>query len=188
MVSFSIVAAALMRTGACALGLLLTLPALAQTAPTISIVQGEAVTFTIGAYGTVEVASARGRADWRPYDVATARQLSGMPIPDAPVPFGQPLQAQGDTPPPPPIDPGRVRVKFLSIAGQHSLLVFENGYGRAIAYRARMARGDNVRATDVCIITPHRFAFEHWPHQIDRLELYDFHFVDWNEGDPIPCA
>ena len=188
MASVSIVAAGLMRSGACALGLLLALPTLAQTAPTISIVPGEAVTFTIGGDGAVNVSGERARADWRAYDVAAARQLSGMPIPDAPIPFGMPLQARGDVPPPPPIDPGRVRVKFLSIAGQHSLLVFENGYGRAIAYRARMARGERLTATDVCILIPRRHSFEHWPHPIDRLELYDFRFVDWNEGDPIPCA
>lgn len=188
MTSLSIAAATLMRAGACAFGLLVALPALAQTAPTISITQGEAVTFTIAADGAVGVSSERGRADWRPYEIAAARQLSGMPIPDAPVAFGMPLQARGDVPPPPAIEPGRVRVKFLSIAGQHSLLVFENGYGRAIAYRARMARGDRLTATDVCILIPRRHSFEHWPHPIDRLELYDFHFVDWNEGDPIPCA
>ena len=78
-----------------------------------------------------------------------------------------------------------MRVRFLSIAGQHSLLVIENGYDRAIAYRAQMIRGNEARPTDVCIVMPHKHGFEHWPFVIDRLEISEMHFVDWRIGDPI---
>jgi hypothetical protein len=88
----------------------------------------------------------------------------------------------------PAVAPGMVRARLLSIAGRHSLLVLENGYDRAIAYRARMTRGDRTAATDVCIVVPRRHDFEHWPHPIDRLEIYDFRFVEWKPGETVTCA
>jgi hypothetical protein len=170
----------------CAL-LTLAAPALAQSPPPIALVPGEAVTFRID-QASGAVSPERGRADWQSFDVAVARHLSGIPVPDAPVPFATPLPSGGAMPAEPPVVSGRVRAKLLSIAGQHSLLVLENGYARAIAYRARMTRGGRSAPTDVCVVIPHRHGFEHWPHSIDRLEIYDFRFVEWKAGDPVTCA
>jgi len=165
----------------------LTSPALAQSRASITLQVGDAATFRLAPDGAATVAEQRGRAEWTDYDVAVARHLSGLPIPERAVPFASPL-GRDVAPQEPPVAPDIVRVKFLSIAGQHSLLVIENGYDRAIAYRARMVRGDQSRPTDVCIVIPRKHGFEHWPFVIERLEISDMHFVDWRAGDPIPCA
>ena len=162
-------------------------PAAAQAPASITLEPGDAAAFRIEADGSTAVSPERGGAEWTAFDVAAARHLSGLPIPAQAVPFATVLH--GDVmPPEPPVEPDRVRVKLLSIAGQHSLLVVENGYDRAIAYRARMSRGDRSAPTDVCLVIPRKHGFEHWPHVIDRLEIYDMRFVVWREGDPIPCA
>jgi hypothetical protein len=79
-------------------------------------------------------------------------------------------------------------VKLLSVAGEHAMLVLANGYGRAIAYRARITTRGQTRPTDVCIVIPNRHGFEYWPFRIDRLEISDMRFVAWKEGESAPCA
>lgn len=172
---------------ALAASVLLASPALAQSRASVTLEPGDAATFRLDPDGAATVSRQAGRAEWTPFDVAAARHLSGLPIPAQAVPFGTIVGADV-LPPPPPIEPDVVRVKFLSIAGRHSLLVIENGYDRAIAYRARMTSGGQTRPTDVCFVIPRKHGFEHWPQVIDRLELSDMHFVPWREGDPIPCA
>jgi hypothetical protein len=172
---------------ALAASVLLAAPAVAQSGASVTLESGDAATFRLEPDGGATISQQRGRAEWTPFDAAAARHLSGLPIPDQPVPFGT-ILGPDVLPQPPPIEPEMVRVKLLSIAGQHSLLVIENGYDRAIAYRARMGRGNQVRPTDVCFVIPHKHAFEHWPFAFDRLEIYDMHFVAWREGDPVSCA
>ena len=86
-----------------------------------------------------------------------------------------------------PVAPNRITLRFHSIAGQHSMLILENGYDRAIVYRARMTLGDRTTPTDVCLVMPGRRGYEHWPHSIDRLDLSDFSVTEWREGDPVTC-
>lgn len=162
-------------------------PAQAQTQAAIVLEPGDAYSFRVETDGTMS-AGPRETADWAPIDVAAARHLSGLPIPERAVPYGTPLPDNGTIPAAPPPRPGMIRVKFLSIAGRHSLLVVENGYDRAIVYRARMTRDGQTRPTDVCLIMPGQHGFEHWPHPIERLEISDVRFVPWREGDPQPCA
>ena len=49
-----------------------------------------------------------------------------------------------------------------------------------------MTRDGKTTLTDVCLVIPRRHGFEHWPHPIERLEIYDVRFVAWQEGDPSP--
>ena len=170
-----------------AASILLAAPAFAQPRASVALAPGDAAEFRVHPDGAVVVAEERGRAEWTAFDVAAARHLSGLPIPDRAVPFGT-LVGGDVVPPPPPIAPDMVRLKFLSIAGRHSLLVIENGYDRAIVYRAQIIRGNEARPTDVCIVIPRKHGFEHWPFVIERLAISDMHFVDWREGDPVPCA
>lgn len=151
----------------------------------VSLMPGDAATVRLT--GSGDIASVEhGAARWTAHDLAAARHLSGQPVPDAPVETAQMLP--GETmPPAPPIAPGGVRLQFHLIADQHAFLVIENGYDRAIVYRARMTLGDRSRPTDVCLVIPGRRGYEHWPHRIDRLDLSGFAFADWREGDPIPC-
>lgn len=166
---------------------LLASPALAQSQASITLEPGDAASFRLDQNGAATVSRQAGRAEWTAFDVAAARHLSGLPIPAQAVPFGT-LVGADVLPTPPPIEPDMVRVKFLSIAGRHSLLVIENGYDRAIIYRAQIIRGNEARPTDVCIVIPRKHGFEHWPFVIERLAISDMHFVDWREGDPLPCA
>lgn len=161
-------------------------PAAAQETAAVTLAPGESVTVRIDDGGVIG-APERGRAEWTPYDIAAARHLSGIPTPGSAVPYATPLPRGGGIPAEPAVEPGRLQFKFLSIAGRHSLLAIENGYAQALAYRARMTRGDQTRTTDVCIVIPGRHGYEHWPHTIDRLELSDFRFVAWRPGDPVPC-
>lgn len=167
---------------------LLALPAVAaaQDIPAMSLAPGEAVTVRFDDGGRVGEPE-RGPAHWGRFDLVAARHLAGMTPPDAPVPVATPMGTPADGSRPDPIPPNEVRVRFLSIAGQHMLLVVENGQDRALAFRARMTVGGQSRHTDVCIVLPHLPSYEHWPHPIERLELSDFRFVPWISGRAPTC-
>jgi len=154
------------------------LPAWGQA---IALGPGEAVTLRVGEKSPSE----RGRAEWTPYDLAVARHLVGQPVPEAPVDSAEPVPR--DMPEAPPLRPGAVRLRFLSIAGRHSLLIVENGYDQALVYRARMTYEGRTRPTDVCLVRPGQRGFEHWPNALERIELYQVELVPWREGDPQPC-
>jgi hypothetical protein len=175
-----------MRISAYWLGLLLAAaPAAAQDIPAMSLAPGEAVTVRFDDGGRVG-APERSRAAWSRFDLVAARQLAGMTPPDAPMTEGMPIASTGEAQPDP-IPPNEVRVRALSIAGQHTLLVVENGQGRALAYRARMTVRGQAHPTDVCIVLPHLPSYEHWSFPIERLELSDFRFIPWTPGRAPTC-
>ena len=80
-----------------------------------------------------------------------------------------------------------VRLKFSETAdgGQTVLTV---GYDRPVDYEARMfnAAGQNA-TTSICVVKPHMFSIEHWPHPIARLELSNFTFVSGMADDVMKC-
>lgn len=164
-----------------------TVPAAAQEIAPVTLRPGEAVTIRFDEGGRVGEPE-RGQAEWTPFTVYAARRLAGETPPDAPQRFASPMGHDSDAPPAERPTPGQIRLRFLSIAGQHALLVVENGLDRALVYRARMTQDGNSRPTDVCLVMPGLPGFEHWPHPIDRIELSDFRFVPWVPGQPIPCA
>jgi hypothetical protein len=53
------------------------------------------------------------------------------------------------------------------------MLTIENGYNRSFRYRAVMHRRDRSAPTDVCEVMANKPGFEHWPYQIEWLELSD---------------
>lgn len=160
-------------------------PAAAQDIPAISLTPGEAVIVRFDDGGRVGEPE-RTRAAWARFDLVAARHLAGMTPPDAPATEGVPL-ASPDGMEPDPIPPNEVRLRFMSIAGRHALLVVENGQGQALRYRARMTVDGRERATDVCIVLPHLPSYEHWPHPIERLALSDFRFIAWAPGRAPTC-
>ncbi|MEA3014366.1 MAG: hypothetical protein QOD42_2911 [Sphingomonadales bacterium] len=166
--------------------LLAAAPAAAQDIPDISLAPGEAVAVRFDDGGRVG-APQRGRAEWNRFDAAAARQMAGMPPLDEPMREAMPAAGPADGSRPGPIPPDEVRLRFLSVSGQHSLLVIENGQGRALAYRARMTVNGQSRHTDVCIVLPRLQSYEHWPHPIERLELSDFRFIAWPPGRNPTC-
>jgi hypothetical protein len=167
---------------------LLALPAMAvaQDIPAISLAPGEAATVHFDDGGRVGEPE-RGRAEWSRFDLVAARQLAGMTPLDAPMREAMPVTAPADESRPDPIPPNEVRVRFLLIAGRHSLLVVENGQGRALAYRARMTVNGQARHTDVCIVLPRLPSYEHWAFPIERLELSEFRFIAWAPGRMPTC-
>lgn len=162
-------------------------PVPAQDRLPITLVPEDMVTLWLDESGATLTRLEASHAPWRPFDLAVARHLSGLPPPKEPAP-AVPLASGGAIPPAPPVLAHRLGLRFMSIAGQHSILIVENGFDRAVTFRARMTRGANTVATDVCLVVPMRYGFEHWPHPIDRIEISDIRFVPWHEGDPVPCA
>jgi hypothetical protein len=162
-------------------------PAPAQDREPVTLAPEQAITLRLDESGATLARENPGRAEWTPFDLAVARYLSGMAPPKGPAP-AMVLPGDAAMPPAPAVQPGRLRLRFMSIAGQHSVLILENGYDRAIVFRARMTRGGETRPTDVCLVAPMRFGFEHWPDPLDRIEISDVHLVPWREGDPVPCA
>jgi hypothetical protein len=170
------------------LAALLVLPVTgaAQAPEAIALEPGNAITLRVDTPGNVH-ASQRAPAEWTEYELAEARHLSGLRPPEKAVPTATEIPNEG-MPAIPPIAPNMIRVKFFSIAGQHSLLVMANGYQQAVVYRARITRAGRSGPTDVCLVVPNHYGFEHWPEPIDRIEIYDVHLVAWQAGGPIPCA
>lgn len=92
---------------------------------------------------------------------------------------------------PQPIERGVVRISFFRMTGRNglpeTLLVLENGYERALRYRARMVRGERAQPTDVCTVLPGLRGYEHWPYSIDRIDLSEFALVPYRDGTPPVC-
>lgn len=174
-----------MKAAAVLLSLLLAAPAAAQEIPTLSLASGEAITLRFDDGGRVGPPE-RSAAAWQRFDVVAARQLTGMPPIDAPQTEAAGINAPADMRPDP-IPPDEVRVRMLSIDGRHTLLVVENGQGRALAYRAHMTVSGRRQHTDVCVVLPHLPSYEHWSFPIERLELSDFRFIPWAPGRAPTC-
>ena len=175
-----------MKAFAFLLGALLSAPpAAAQEIPALSLAPGDSVVLHFDDGGRVGPPE-RGTATWSRFDLHAARQLAGITPPDAPVPNAMPIQGT-DEARPEPIPPGVVRVRVMSIAGRHTLLVVENGQAGALAYRARMTAHGRTQPTDVCVVLPHLPSYEHWAFPIERLELSDFRFIPWAPGRAPTC-
>lgn len=167
------------------LGFFIAAPAAAQEIPALTLAPGDAITLRFDDGGRVG-APERGTAAWSAFDLLAARQLAGMTPPDAPVPTATMVHGT-DEARPDPIPPGTIRVRALSIAGQHTLLVVENGQPGALSYRARMTVRGRTAPTDVCIVLPRMPSYEHWAFPIERLELSDFRFIPWAPGRAPTC-
>ena len=157
----------------------------AQRIPDLTLAPGEAVTIQFDEAGAAG-APVRSPARWSSFDVEVARQMSGMTPPDAPQADAIPLDAITSGRPEP-IPSNLIRVRLLSIAGRHAMLVVENGQGRALAYRARMTADGQTRSTDVCTVLPRLPGYEHWPHPVERIVLSDFRLIPWAPGRAPVC-
>lgn len=161
--------------------------AFAQDRSPIVLQPGEAITLRLDGDGATLARENSGPADWTPFDLTVARHLSGLTPPNGPAP-AMALPNDGSLPPEPAVGRDRLRLRFLSIADQHSLLILENGYDRGLVFQARITRDGTARPTDVCLVLPMHHGFEHWPYRTERIEISNVHFVPWRPGDPVPCA
>ena len=163
--------------------LLLVSPVAAQEIPALSLRAGESITLRFDDGGRVGP-PVRGEAQWTPHDLNAARQLSGM-TPQRQteaMPMNAPEELGRHE-----VVPNEVRVRMLSIDGRHTMLVLENGMGRALAYRARMTVDGQSHPTDVCIVLPNYPTYEHWAFPIELLELSDFRFIPRAPGRAPTC-
>jgi hypothetical protein len=165
---------------------LIALAAALAAAPTVTMAPEEGVTLRLDGHGALQVAL-RDRAEWTPYDLEGARNFVQGAYDR---PEGAPNAVSPETPgrlEGPPIVADRVRLRFMLIADRQSALLVENGYDRALVYRARITVGGETRATDVCIVLPNARSSEYWPDAIQRVALTDFRLVDWEEGREAIC-
>jgi hypothetical protein len=120
-----------------------------------------------------------------PFEAESLQRAQGIVLPPGAT-VAPPVPLHTDTSAPTMI-PGQVRITLRKIsgagsaAGPHSLLTIENGYGQSVMYRAVMHQGDRSSPTDVCEVIPGRPGFEHWPYEIDWLDLSQFELSAFDE-------
>jgi hypothetical protein len=90
-----------------------------------------------------------------------------------------------------PIPHDVIRVSLFELTGRDgksaTLLVFENGYDRALRYKASLSRGDKSAPTDVCTVLPHLRGYEQWPYPVDRIDLTGFTLIPYQAGSGPVC-
>jgi hypothetical protein len=87
-----------------------------------------------------------------------------------------------------PLPANAVRLSFAQVPDQDQVvLMIENGYQHALAYRATIHVNGREQPSDVCLVLPALRSFEHWPYLIERIDLSDFEARNWRDGDPITC-
>lgn len=169
------------------LGVALMLAPVVASAQTVTIRRGEAVTVVVDDQGTRVV----DRADTTPSDFEGARSAEAErgDYAQATGPNFKVLRQAGSGALAPKPAPDKIVLRFIRTPGKdQSLLSIQNGYDRALIYRAAMRVGKDSRPTDVCLVMPGKFGVEHWPFAIDALDLSALRLVAWKPGDPVTCA
>jgi hypothetical protein len=147
----------------------------AYAGSSLAIRAGETVTLTLSDDGFA-VTDRRPAPPMSVFEAYSLRHVLSVKVPeDATVLPPMPIMREDVPVPPPPHTPGLVRITFREVPGgaegQHAFLTIENGYNRSFRYRAVMHRGTRSSPTDVCEIMPNKPGFEHWPFEIEWLEL-----------------
>jgi hypothetical protein len=168
----------------------MTAAAQAQAPTGVSISSGEELLVRIAPEGAVTVVSRRPAGPMTPAETYSLADLAGAPVPPGAttLPPKFILKGQGPEPGPPPR--AAIRLVLRDVAGKtphDTLLAIGNGYEGALRYRAVMRRGERSAATDVCLVMPGKPGYEHWPYQIDRLDLTDVRLVPWKQEDGLTC-
>lgn len=161
-----------------AMMMMVAAPAAAQTV-TLAPDEGASVTNP----GSAPVAT-RMKASLTPFEAAVVKQFEANLFPDAMGANSATVSGDG-LPEPEPIAPDRFVAKFMAIGGgKATLLVLENGYDQAIAYRARITVKGKTTPTDVCIVLPGKRGFENWPYAIEKIELSAIALEKYDGGRP----
>jgi hypothetical protein len=150
----------------------------------VSLSPGDSVVVQSSDDGFSVVERSQGAASLSDFERALADQSRDNPAAigeNAIVASGNALDASQ------PIDPSRLKLRLLVIAPHDTVLVIDNGYDRALSYRAIIWVNDQERPTDVCWVLPGHHGYEHWPYLVDRIELLDLRLETWTEGDRVPC-
>lgn len=167
---------------------LIALPPAAAHAQSLKVAIEEEVVATLAPNGDATV-TARNPAHTNAFEAASVAHFASGAMDDAIGPNGKPMGDFADVPSPV-AAPDMLRLRFTSgrVRGKpYALLVIENGYDRALVYRATMWVGEDAHPTDVCLVMPRKLGVEHWPHPIKAIELREMRLVAWEPGDAIPC-
>jgi len=158
-------------------------PVLAQG---VKLAPGEEIAFALAGDGPS--ALTRVPAKPTPFEAAVGAHFSGQAPPKAPVTEGGMLYEDDGFPAAPVPEAGKLRFRFLQVPGtSHTMLIVQNGYARALAYRAQITVKGKTNPTDVCLVLPAKPTVEHWPYAIAAIEVDAFELIDWKEGDAVPC-
>jgi len=170
---------------------LLSLAAPAQAerrSPSVTIDAGESVVVTIDDGGRPHETARAAAPRLTRFEAAAVWNLTHGVYGEAVGPDSAPIVAgENGIPDAPPITPGTLRIKLVSLGPDSTLLVLENGYDRGLSYRATILAPGEATSTDVCQVMPRRYSLEHWPYRITRLELSGLRLVPWIEGQVPIC-
>jgi len=163
----------------------------AQGASPVVIQSGESLTVQFNG-ATAIVVERRSAGQLPTFEAWALSQMQKLPTPPGSGVL-PPVAMRSNTIDPLPITPGQVRISFRRVAapgegkGSQALLTIENGYAQAFRYRALMRRGERSAPTDVCDVIPQKPGFEHWPYEIDTLELSELTLVPLDSGQELRC-
>ena len=160
-----------------------------QRADNIFVTPGAEASFHLEEDGSLILISG-GAAQLSAFEARAARHYVGAQPPSAPVPNADVISAEdAGYPAPNEIARDQLTVRLVqALDAPDMILIIENGYDKALRYHAVLHAGSRSARTDVCIIPPGRYGFEHWPFAFEAVELYSFELSDWRDGDPIPCT
>ena len=170
---------------------LLPAVAAAQAPRSVTIAAGSSVVVHVAPDGSLWSAAPTPASPMNGFEAAALAQMRATPLTDSQVQPAVPLD--GGSAPTPKIKSGELRITLRALAPTGAnpkgemLLEIENGYDGALRYRAVLRNGDRSQPTDVCIVMPRKFGFEHWPYPFERVELSDFRVIPWHEGDGVTC-
>lgn len=155
-------------------------PAMAQDAPAVALVAGDALSIAIDAQARVtgrEQGRAPSQLEGRVMDLFEAENAPAAMGPNTADITAVDIERE-------PIAPGRLSARFFVRPGKGSLLVLANGYDKAVAYRARITVKGKATATDVCTVLPGKRQFESWPYAIEKIEMSSVVLESWDGGRP----
>lgn len=165
--------------------------ATAQPSKTVTLGRGDSIVVRIAANGTLKAEAPTAAPPMSEFEAAALAQMQTTPLTDSQVQPAIPLN--GGATERLAMKPGQVRIRLRAVAPSADqpkggmMLSIENGYDGALRYRAVLRNGDRSQPTDVCIVMPHKFGFEHWPYPFERIELSDLSIISWHEGDSVTC-
>jgi hypothetical protein len=175
------------------LGLAL-MPALAaaQAPTTVTLGRGDSIVVHVASDGAISAGAPTAAAPMSDFEAAALAQMNATTlVEDSKVQPPVPLDPGRSTRPT--VQPGQVRITLRALAPSSAhpkgemMLSLENGYDGALHYRAALRNGGRSMPTDVCIVLPHKFGFEHWPYPFERVGISDLRVIPWHEGDAVTC-
>lgn len=150
----------------------------------------ETVEVMIAADGKMRIGEAAAAAAMNAFDRKALAELVRTEVPTDAGVLPPQIVSRDAGDPVLPVTPGMLRITLRDVPGKsphERLLVIENGYGKALRYKAVLRKGDRAKPTDVCWVLPGKRSYEHWPYTFDQIELSALTLVDWQESDGIPC-